>query len=123
MRDEPWRSPRITDRVGIVGYAGLRARIRHPHDPACPGLVALSRLAAHAARSTAPGRPGKEEIVEGFAPETSFGYELSERYSGYLRGDEEQAVAFLAWLAGGQDALEFAAGTGRIALPLTRACR
>ena len=30
-------------------------------------------------------------------------------------------MAFLARLAGGQDALEFAVGSGRIALPLTRA--
>jgi hypothetical protein len=38
-----------------------------------------------------------------------------------IRGDEEQTVAFLAQLAGGRDALEFAVGTGRIALPLTAA--
>jgi 2-polyprenyl-3-methyl-5-hydroxy-6-metoxy-1,4-benzoquinol methylase len=37
------------------------------------------------------------------------------------RGDEEETVAFLARLAGQRDALEFAVGTGRIALPLARA--
>jgi len=37
--------------------------------------------------------------MEGFDPKTSFGYDVSKRY----------------------DALEFAVGTGRIALPLTRA--
>jgi SAM-dependent methyltransferase len=37
------------------------------------------------------------------------------------RGDEEDTVAFLARLAGQRAALEFAVGTGRIALPLTRA--
>jgi 16S rRNA A1518/A1519 N6-dimethyltransferase RsmA/KsgA/DIM1 with predicted DNA glycosylase/AP lyase activity len=37
------------------------------------------------------------------------------------RGDEDETVAFLAQLAGRQDALEFAVGTGRIALPLLRA--
>ncbi|MFI6452531.1 hypothetical protein ACIBF6_13320 [Streptosporangium amethystogenes] len=36
------------------------------------------------------------------------------------RGDEEQTVAFLAGLTGGCDTLEFAVGTGRIALPLMR---
>lgn len=59
--------------------------------------------------------------MDGFAPETSFGYELSKRYDGYLRGDEEETVAFLARVARGRDALEFAVGTGRIALPLARA--
>jgi SAM-dependent methyltransferase len=59
--------------------------------------------------------------VDGFTPEASFGYEVSKRYDGYRRGDEEETVSFLARLAGGQDALEFAVGTGRIALPLTRA--
>jgi hypothetical protein len=37
------------------------------------------------------------------------------------RGDEDETVAFLAQLAGQQDALEFAVGTGRIALSLLRA--
>lgn len=59
--------------------------------------------------------------MEGFDPRTSFGYEVSKRYDAGLRGDEEETVAFLARLAGGRDALEFAVGTGRIALPLTRA--
>jgi SAM-dependent methyltransferase len=60
--------------------------------------------------------------MEGFDPRTSFGYEVSKRYdAGATRGDEEQTVAFLAGLAGQRDALEFAVGTGRIALPLMRA--
>lgn len=59
--------------------------------------------------------------MEGFDPRTSFGYEVSKRYDAGLRGDEEETVAFLARLAGGRDALEFAVGTGRVALPLTRA--
>jgi SAM-dependent methyltransferase len=59
--------------------------------------------------------------MEGFDPRTSFGYEVSKRYDAGLRGDEEETVAFLARLADGRDALEFAVGTGRIALPLTRA--
>lgn len=59
--------------------------------------------------------------MEGFDPRTSFGYEVSERYDAVdTRGDEEQTVAFLTGLAGGRDALEFAVGTGRIALPLMR---
>src|SRR5919201_6115061 len=60
--------------------------------------------------------------MEGFDPRTSFGYEVSQRYDADEgRGDEDRTVAFLARLAGGRDALEFAIGTGRIALPLARA--
>ena len=57
--------------------------------------------------------------MEGFDPGTSFGYETSKRYDeDEIRGDESETVAFLAELAGESDALEFAIGTGRIALPL-----
>jgi SAM-dependent methyltransferase len=59
--------------------------------------------------------------MEGFDPKTSFGYEVSKRYDDRPRGDESETVAFLARLAAGRDALEFAIGTGRIALPLTAA--
>ena len=60
--------------------------------------------------------------MEGFDPKTSFGHDVSMRYEAEdTRGDEEQTVAFLARLAGQQEALEFAVGTGRIALPLRRA--
>ena len=60
--------------------------------------------------------------MEGFDPKTSFGHETSRRYDALeTRGDEQQTVAFLLRLAGGRDALEFAIGTGRIALPLKRA--
>jgi SAM-dependent methyltransferase len=60
--------------------------------------------------------------MEGFDPRTSFGYEVSKRYDAVdTRGDEQETVAFLARLAAKQDALEFAIGTGRIALPLTTA--
>jgi SAM-dependent methyltransferase len=60
--------------------------------------------------------------MEGFDPRTSFGYEISKRYDAEdTRGDEDETVAFLARQANGRDALEFAVGTGRIALPLTRA--
>ena len=60
--------------------------------------------------------------MEGFDPRTSFGYDVSKRYDAVdTRGDEEQTVGFLARLAGRRDALEFAVGTGRIALPLTGA--
>ncbi|HEX7161942.1 MAG TPA: class I SAM-dependent methyltransferase [Trebonia sp.] len=57
--------------------------------------------------------------MEGFDPAKSFGYETSKRYdSGDGLGDETETVVFLARLAAGNDALEFAVGTGRIALPL-----
>lgn len=60
--------------------------------------------------------------MQGFDPRTSFGYEESMRYDAVdNRGDEDQTVAFLARLAGQRDALEFAVGTGRIALPLRAA--
>ena len=60
--------------------------------------------------------------MEGFDPKTSFGHEVSLRYDDEdTRGDEDETVAFLARLAGRREALELAVGTGRIALPLTRA--
>ena len=69
--------------------------------------------------------------MQGFDPQTSFGYDVSKRYDvGDGRGDEAETVAFLARLVfanrkaelvGRSDALEFAVGTGRIALPLTQA--
>ncbi|HMD92338.1 MAG TPA: class I SAM-dependent methyltransferase [Trebonia sp.] len=59
--------------------------------------------------------------MEGFDPKTSFGRDVAQRYDTSPRGDEDETVAFLAQLAGGRDALEFAAGTGRITLPLHRA--
>ena len=55
--------------------------------------------------------------MERFDPRTSFGYETSLHYVAEdTRGDEEETVKFLARIAGGRDALEFAVGTGRIAL-------
>jgi SAM-dependent methyltransferase len=59
--------------------------------------------------------------MDGFDPRTSFGQDVSRRYDAHPRGDEEETVAFLARLACERDALEFAVGTGRIALPLARA--
>jgi SAM-dependent methyltransferase len=59
--------------------------------------------------------------MEGFDPATSFGHAVSKRYDAHTRGDEADTVAFLARLAGRRDALELAVGTGRIALPLSRA--
>lgn len=56
--------------------------------------------------------------MEGFDPFRSFGPEVAERYDEDLRGDEPETVDFLAALAGGGPVLEFAIGTGRIALPL-----
>lgn len=57
--------------------------------------------------------------MEGFAAGTNFfGRAASLRYDSAARGDEEEAVAFLARLAGQGRALELAVGTGRIALRL-----
>jgi len=56
--------------------------------------------------------------MQDFNPATSFGPAVAARYDDNLRGDEQAAVAFLSELARGRRALEFASGTGRIALPL-----
>jgi hypothetical protein len=53
-----------------------------------------------------------------FDPRTSFGPQVAAAYDDSPRGDEAAAVARLADLAGDGPALEFAIGTGRIALPL-----
>jgi SAM-dependent methyltransferase len=58
--------------------------------------------------------------MDGFDPATSFGPEVAARYDHELRGDEAETVAFLADLARGGPALEFAIGTGRVALPLSQ---
>lgn len=58
--------------------------------------------------------------MEGFDPATSYGAEAARSYDDAARGDEDECVAFLAELAGARRALEFAVGTGRIALPLAR---
>lgn len=57
--------------------------------------------------------------MKGFDPATSFGPEIAAHYDEHLRGDEQDAAAFLAEYAKGGPALEFAIGTGRIALPLS----
>jgi Methyltransferase domain len=56
--------------------------------------------------------------MDKYEPMLSFGEDTAEIYDEEPRGDEEDAVAFLAELAGGGPALELAIGTGRIALPL-----
>jgi SAM-dependent methyltransferase len=56
--------------------------------------------------------------MRAFDPVSSFGPETAAHYVGFVRGDEEAAAAFLAQLARGGPALEFAIGTGRIALVL-----
>jgi SAM-dependent methyltransferase len=56
--------------------------------------------------------------MAGFDAATSFGPDVAARYDDHPRGDEDDASALLAEFAGGGPALEFAIGTGRIALPL-----
>jgi SAM-dependent methyltransferase len=53
-----------------------------------------------------------------FDPASSFGPDVAAHYDDHPRGDEDAAAAFLSQLAQGRGALEFAIGTGRIALPL-----
>ena len=56
--------------------------------------------------------------MEAFKPASSFGPDVAAHYDDHPRGDEEAAATFLSALAQGRRALEFAIGTGRIALPL-----
>jgi SAM-dependent methyltransferase len=56
--------------------------------------------------------------MKNFDPASSFGPKVAAHYDDEPRGDEEAAAVFLAEVAQGQPALEFAIGTGRIALPL-----
>ncbi len=56
--------------------------------------------------------------MQDYEPVTSFLGEAAEQYDRTVRGDEDDAVAFLAELAGDGPALELAIGTGRIGLPL-----
>jgi SAM-dependent methyltransferase len=58
-------------------------------------------------------------MVQNFDPHRSFGPGVAAQYDAHLRGDEQVAAEFLADLANGGRALEFAIGTGRIALPLS----
>ncbi|MFN8677220.1 MAG: class I SAM-dependent methyltransferase [Thermomicrobiales bacterium] len=53
-----------------------------------------------------------------YDPASYFGPEAARRYDDQPRGDEADAARLLAELAGDGPALEFAIGTGRIALPL-----
>ncbi len=56
--------------------------------------------------------------MQGFDPATSFGDTVAARYDDHPRGDEAAAVQFLYDIAPTKTALEFAIGTGRIAVPL-----
>lgn len=56
--------------------------------------------------------------MEHFDPKSSFGPDVAKIYDDHPRGDEEAAVEFLFELIKEGHALEFAIGTGRIALPL-----
>lgn len=58
--------------------------------------------------------------MKGFHPASSFGEHVAAQYDDHLRGDEESAAVFLSALAQGRPALEFAIGTGRIAIPLAK---
>src|SRR5579872_566306 len=79
------------------------------------------RRAAQSYLAVIGAQRDQEDGVKGFDPQMSFGPEVSSRYDRDGRGDEAETVAFLARLAGQADALEFAVGTGRVALPLRAA--
>jgi SAM-dependent methyltransferase len=84
--------------------------MRRSHPTVLPRSVRRTRLPAR-------GRGRYLWAMDGFRPETSFGPDVAARYDDELRGDEEAAAAFLARHAR-DGALEFAIGTGRVALPL-----
>jgi SAM-dependent methyltransferase len=56
--------------------------------------------------------------MQDFRADSSFGPDVAASYDDSPRGDEEAAAIFLSEIAGERPALEFAIGTGRIALPL-----
>lgn len=56
--------------------------------------------------------------MKDYEPAMSFGPDVAETFGDAKRGDEADAVEFLASLAGGGPALELGIGSGRIALPL-----
>jgi len=56
--------------------------------------------------------------MKDYRPVMSFGKDVAASYRDMKRGDEVEAVAFLAALAASGPALELAIGAGRIALPL-----
>jgi SAM-dependent methyltransferase len=58
--------------------------------------------------------------MKDFDPIKSWTKEVAARYDDDPRGDEEVAALFLAGYAEGGSALEFAVGTGRIAIPLAQ---
>ena len=89
-------------------------------------VAAMGRIVACGATDSAAKPGGAENAgptmlgpMEGFDPSTSFGPDVASRYDSSARGDEQAACRFLAETAGAGRALEFAIGTGRIALPLT----
>ena len=95
--------------------------------PRRPGLVPAERRERGAAGTVSPdiGRPDSPRAatagadVQDYDPiASSFDADSAARYDDVPRGDEAETVDFLAGLAGGGPALEFAVGTGRIALPL-----
>lgn len=55
--------------------------------------------------------------MSGIDPSEFYGADVASRYDFDLRGDEEDASAFLADLAAGRPTLEFAIGTGASRCP------
>lgn len=58
--------------------------------------------------------------MKNFDPIASWDDEVAARYEKHVRGDEEEAARFLSSYAEEGNALEFAIGTGRIAIPLMK---
>jgi len=87
-----------------------------PVETPCGTRATVVTLATTSHRSCASVRKGI--AVQGFDPSQSFGPDVAARYDEDARGDEPETVGFLAELAGDGPVLEFAIGTGRIALPL-----
>ena len=58
--------------------------------------------------------------MKDFDPIASWDTDVASRYDKHIRGDEVEASIFLSDYAAGGNALEFAIGTGRIAIPLMK---
>ncbi|MFL5883136.1 MAG: methyltransferase domain-containing protein [Actinomycetota bacterium] len=110
--------------VGLVGFVLGRDQwlARFGNGLENRGTAASRR--AHPTRAAETERHPEDEnevrgTMEGFDPFDSFGLEVASSYDEDLRGDEAETVEFLAEHAGTGPVLEFAIGTGRIALPLS----
>jgi len=119
------RTSQMAHLCGNFHRAGLTEHLWPPLGMTCTGsrkrfLIGDSNIKAQRNLLWPPLSRGQARGMEGFDPATSFGPEVAQRYDDHLRGDEAETVDFLAGLAGSGSALEFAIGTGQVAVPLSQ---